>query len=375
MKITVITVTYNCVSTIRRTIESVISQKDIDIEYIIIDGKSTDGTVDIIDEYVSDIDYFVSEKDGGIYHAMNKGIKASRGDFLFFLNGDDYFYDDLSLSRAKNYLKRHSITIGKIVYGNQESEIGFTEGKSKFFEVVYPHQATFISSDLFDLLGLYDEKYPLAADYEWICRALYNKCKLIWMNERVSYYSTTGRSTSIQFIIDQFLISKKYMLLDNDTKIADMTNSIIERTKTKTFENIIRNCNYIPVIKKKLLQRINNCNQQLYIWGAGFWAEPFVEMLERCGVTLCGIIDKNFKGKIHNIDIQSYDENIKGFFIVSTEKFDEEICSFLNKVGISSPKNLLSFHELRNMILEEEFEEKKMCFNLFEKKTGIKLDI
>ena len=116
-KISVITVVYNNVSKIRKTIESCLSQTWNNIEYIIIDGGSKDGTVDIIKEYISNISYFVSEPDKGLYDALNKGIAASTGDWILVLNSGDYFCDSESLERAMSI---DGIEHIDVIYGNSK---------------------------------------------------------------------------------------------------------------------------------------------------------------------------------------------------------------------------------------------------------------
>lgn len=90
-KITIITVTFNCKNSIEKTIQNIINQSYKNIEYIIVDGRSTDGTVEIINKYTNNIDIFISEPDNGIYDGMNKGIKLSSGDWIIFMNSGDYF--------------------------------------------------------------------------------------------------------------------------------------------------------------------------------------------------------------------------------------------------------------------------------------------
>jgi glycosyltransferase involved in cell wall biosynthesis len=92
MKLSVITINYNNCDGLRKTIESVVSQTFTDFEYIIIDGGSTDGSVDVIKEYAGRIDYWVSERDRGCYHAMNKGVKVAQGEYVIFMNSGDSFY-------------------------------------------------------------------------------------------------------------------------------------------------------------------------------------------------------------------------------------------------------------------------------------------
>lgn len=123
-KISVITVVYNNVTKIRKTIESCLSQTWSNIEYIIIDGGSTDGTVEIIKEYISEISYFISEPDKGLYDALNKGIVASTGDWILVLNSGDYFCNSDSLKNAMSIDERESIDI---IYGNSKRLIKGTE--------------------------------------------------------------------------------------------------------------------------------------------------------------------------------------------------------------------------------------------------------
>lgn len=114
MKISVVTVVYNCVNTIKETIESVLSQTYRDIEYLVIDGGSEDGTLDIVKSYSDKIDFIISEKDNGIYDAMNKGIRFSSGQYLFFLNSGDLFYDENTLSKVFKDLGNENL----LIYGN-----------------------------------------------------------------------------------------------------------------------------------------------------------------------------------------------------------------------------------------------------------------
>lgn len=115
MFFSIITINYNDKSGLRRTIESVASQTYVDYEYIIIDGGSTDGSVDVIKEFASDIDCWVSEKDRGIYHAMNKGVLQAHGDYCLFLNSGDAFYDKSVLEHIAEKGLKEDIIVGKLV--------------------------------------------------------------------------------------------------------------------------------------------------------------------------------------------------------------------------------------------------------------------
>ena len=115
MKYSIITINYNNADGLRRTIESVVSQTYADYEYLIIDGGSTDGSVNAIKEYEDKISYWVSEKDGGIYNAMNKGVKVAHGEYLIFMDSGDVFYNDRVLENIESFQKTDDIIVGRVL--------------------------------------------------------------------------------------------------------------------------------------------------------------------------------------------------------------------------------------------------------------------
>ncbi len=185
MKISIITVCFNSGSTIRETIESVLSQvisEDDIIEYILIDGNSTDNTLSIIREYNERISYIVSEEDKGIYDAMNKGIRLASGEIVGILNSDDLFDNDTVISEvAQAFNFNHGIdaVYGDIFYFKTKSpdkSIRFWKSKPyylTFFDdgYVIPHPALFVRKMVYDSVGLYYPNFKISSDYEWMLRA------------------------------------------------------------------------------------------------------------------------------------------------------------------------------------------------------------
>jgi len=164
--ITVITVVFNGVLSIRRTIESVLHQKSNNIEYIIVDGGSTDGTLDIIKEYAGKIDYLISEPDNGIYDAMNKGIRFSNGKYLLFLNAGDHLVADID--KLLDILSGDFVLVyGKANMVMPGGELSYVKGRAlrshrelhKGMRIC--HQAIFFRRDL---IGFFDTTYQLIAD-------------------------------------------------------------------------------------------------------------------------------------------------------------------------------------------------------------------
>lgn len=181
MKISIITVVYNNEKTILDAMQSVLSQTYKNIEYIVIDGGSKDNTVNLISNYKDKLGYFVTEKDNGLYDAMNKGIKASNGDVIGILNSDDLYQDLDVISDVMKYFiddKNLDILYGDLVYvKNNDITKVVRNWKSKsyhnrFFENanVPPHPSLFVKKSVYNEAGLFDLDYKIAADYEIMLR-------------------------------------------------------------------------------------------------------------------------------------------------------------------------------------------------------------
>lgn len=172
----IITVNFNNAKGLEATIKSVLSQTNKDYEFIVIDGGSTDGSKEVIDKYVSDIDYWVSEKDNGVYHAMNKGILASKGKYLNFMNSGDIFYDNKALQLVAESEATEDIIVGKDLHVNTSGATFSTifplqMGMYTFYKSYLPHQSTFFKRELFEK-HLYDERMRIAADWKFYIESI-----------------------------------------------------------------------------------------------------------------------------------------------------------------------------------------------------------
>lgn len=196
MKYSIITINYNNKEGLRKTIESVVNQSCKDFEYIVIDGGSTDGSREVIEEYAGRIDYWVSEPDKGIYNAMNKGIKVARGEYLNFMNSGDSFYDKEVLCNTLPYLKA-DIVYGRLFYYDHRERSVYLKGSPNmfhFYDNTLNHQSSFISRKLF-ADTLYDESYKIVSDWKFFIEKLViQNCSFTTMPVKVGLFEGEGIS-------------------------------------------------------------------------------------------------------------------------------------------------------------------------------------
>lgn len=187
MKISVITVTFNSASTLEQTILSVINQTYLNFEYIIIDGLSSDGTLDVIDKYKKNIEKIISEKDNGLYDAMNKGINIATGDVIAFLHSDDFYDNNQVLEKfATCFLKNNSDAIYSDLYYVNKSNTSKIIRKWKsgnyypnsfYYGWMPPHPTFLVKKEVYKRFGNFNLLFKSAADYELMLRFIL--CKKI----------------------------------------------------------------------------------------------------------------------------------------------------------------------------------------------------
>ncbi len=211
--ISIITVVFNGEKYIEETIKSVINQSYDNVEYIIIDGGSNDETLKIIEKYENEIDYWVSEKDAGIYDAMNKGISLAQGEIIGLINADDYYETDVFCdvvnafqSNKSDVVFGHCIKIEKNGYKKLQKSLPICH-KYRFlpctmfwiwFGMVFNHPSSFIILRKYKEIGLYDINYKIAADYELLLRIYKQHGKFNQLSKNLAYFRVGGISTSTE---------------------------------------------------------------------------------------------------------------------------------------------------------------------------------
>lgn len=200
--VSVITVCLNSEKTIQRTIESVFSQSYSPVEYIIVDGGSMDGTLNIIRKYGKRIAKLISEKDSGISDAFNKGVKASRGEFIQLLNSDDFLAED-KIEKSLSVFQRHpeaGFVFGDIIRVDERGVQSRVKGDPRFrLWIRYTmgrlnHPTVLARKDVFERHGLFDARFRIAMDYEWLLRVYRAGVLGIYSPEVVTYMSQGGIS-------------------------------------------------------------------------------------------------------------------------------------------------------------------------------------
>lgn len=201
-KLSIITINFNNLNGLKKTLNSIFSQSFTDFEYIIIDGGSSDGSKDYIRENEDKIAFWISEPDRGIYHAMNKGIKIASGEFILFLNSGDYLINEETLLTLVNQSQGFDIIYGDIIFEGDSKyfEIGKSLDLKYFLHNSIGHAASIIRNNLFNLIGFYNEGNKIVSDWEFFVKAVViHNAKYLHIGKIVSVYQKGGISTSQEF--------------------------------------------------------------------------------------------------------------------------------------------------------------------------------
>jgi len=197
-KISIITVVFNAVNTIEQTINSVINQQYGNVEYIIIDAGSNDGTLDIIKKYEDKIDYWVSEPDYGLYHAMNKGIEKATGDIIGMINADDYYFENVFSDVAKAFEGKDLEK--NIFFGDMEHDGVVVKGwrqNSVKIGAFATHPSMFCPKKVYDTIGKYRLWYKILADYDFMYRAYHvYSIQPIYLAKKVAFFRVGGLASN-----------------------------------------------------------------------------------------------------------------------------------------------------------------------------------
>lgn len=201
MKLSIITINYNNRDGLQKTIESIVCQSFKDFEWIVIDGGSTDGSRELLEQYADHFTYWVSEPDKGVYNAMNKGIVQTKGEYINFMNSGDGFASSTILEEIFSASHTADVLYGYMMRGGLDGEVNNLSMMKPyltwidFYRDGLPHQAAFIKRSLFDQFGLYDENLKAVSDWKFFVNAfVYHKATSQFIPKKIAVYAEGGIS-------------------------------------------------------------------------------------------------------------------------------------------------------------------------------------
>ncbi len=249
--LTIITINLNNATGLSRTVQSVVNQNYIDFEYIIIDGGSTDNSVDVINKYRDKINHWVSEPDKGIYNAMNKGIQQANGAYLLFLNSGDELDNVESLASINTILLEEDIIYTNLIIKDTQSK--YTKEYPKTLSFNYfltdslPHPATFIKKNLFERIGYYDEELKICSDWAFFINAI---CKhnatYKYFNTNLSVFYFDGISSSTEY--SALILAERNRVLQRDFPLY--LSVIDELKEARLLKQHLRNSRLLKIARK-----------------------------------------------------------------------------------------------------------------------------
>lgn len=353
MKLTIITVCHNAQLLIRDTIESVLRQDYQDFEYLIIDGKSCDNTISIIEEYQEDKRMKIySESDFGIYNAMNRGICRAKGEFIYFLNAGDVLHDDNTLNKVVGYL----VNKKTIYYGSVKcvkpgsvdiiSDYSLVNGSitDKFFEGVMPcHQAIFAHKDSL-ANHFFQEKYKLRADYQWFYDSVFQGFSLESIPVIIANYNMVGESSNtfnMELMAKETQqIQRSYFEKKNVTipemKLPPKTEFEWKKTADKHLKIIRLMDNWLSLKQKgiSLMQYFDdNEISCIAIYGLGYIGLRLLKELESNKIVQYGIDRKRMELNLPVKTIEQELEVVDAIIVTTVNSYDEVIDSLTEKVN------------------------------------------
>lgn len=371
MKISVITVCMNRVSTIEKAIQSVINQEYKELEYIVIDGGSIDGTVDIIKKYEKYFTYWISEADEGIYDAMNKGIAKSTGDIIAFLNSDDW-YEDNTLARVNSYFEKYDpmILTGKVNMlqkGKWTKYIGVLESDKENIrmEMIYRQPATFVRREVFDQLGGFNTRYKISADFEWMLRVHDSGMEIMHVEDVLTNFSSAGISNTN---IDLTIRESREIALEGLNKCERYGRREKEEWRTKInkyydekkarmdIRKIIRSQQISDYSELKSLVSSYFTERSYVVWGIGIIGEDIYNLLTQFGMEIDFFVDKKANESallFHNREVLTPQRLAYGKkVIIAVLECEDEIVDQLEEMGFQKSRDFILYSTILSKLVE-----------------------
>lgn len=354
--VSIITVVFNGADTIKQTIESVINQTYNNIEYIIIDGNSTDGTQEIVEMYKDNVACFVSEEDEGIYDAMNKGIQYATGDIIGIINSDDWYEKD-AVEKVVKYFRdnKTDLVYGKINEVTKEGikkEYPVIPIRTIWYQMAVPHPSVFVKKKIYEIYGGFNLKYRLSADYELMLRFYSNHVEFGFIDAIIACFRQGGIS-QIQWEQgrrESCDISFKYI---DKCVCKEEVVPILESIKTTIlFEDMLKNNPYI--LKRMLEAYFKTDLKEIVIFGTGIWAKKCYDALKNTDLQVVFFLDnyreknQTFGGK--TIRNPNEIKKLDYYILIAVKNNVQEI---ENQLCLMRHENFVNINQMLNMYVSE----------------------
>lgn len=306
VKVSIITVSYNAEKTIEKTILSVLDQTYKNIEYIIIDGQSTDGTIEIIRRYIDRLAVFLCEPDEGLYYAMNKGLRKATGDIVGIINSDDWYEKDA----VESVVNAYDTNSCDVIYGDiylydsegkrsQQQELPLS---TMWFQMAVPHPSVFVKRELYNRWGHFSTLYRIASDYDLMLRFFSNGAKFYHLKKVLASFSYGGLSTekALSGRYERYRIVLSYLHKSPDPEdikcIIDKEWGMDKFNLEKERDNIAIG-NIVGIEKKRIV-----------VFGIGKWGHRLLSLLKIDRSKEIIVVDNDYKNIMENekiLDIQN----------------------------------------------------------------------
>jgi len=309
-KISIVTVCYNAEKTIEQTILSVINQSYHNIEYIIVDGNSSDNTMSIVNKYKDSITTIISEPDNGVYDAFNKGARLATGDYIQYLNADDYLItnDVIELISKDIVANQYPVLVyGGVIWFDEERNNKIRMCKEHDLGCLQvgnmlPHQSVFLKTEVLLTLGGFDTQYRIVADFDLICKVYKAYPESIHFNNTVTALYRAG-GISGDFKHKQKMNQEKLRIIDDHFRLQYQSSLVSNEEYFKRWieKQVYSNLNIGDVLKRRSYHNIA-------IWGTGELAILIANCLRNSGLQIVVYIDNDgFKQQyqVENVDVIS----------------------------------------------------------------------
>lgn len=371
MKITIITVCLNRENTIEKTIQSVINQGYDGLEYVVIDGGSFDDTVDIIRRYERNLTYWISEKDQGIYDAMNKGIAKSTGEVIAFLNSDDW-YKENTLAKVNSYFEKYNpmVLTGRVntlQKGKWAKYIGALDCNKENIQMamIYRQPAMFVRREVFERVGIFNTDYKIAADFEWMLRVYDAEIEIMCVEDVFTYFSSTGVSNTDtdrtirearKIALDALEHGEKYSLQEKETWRRKIIRCYDEQQATVEVKKIIRNQQLTEYLELRFLMLEYFREPSYVVWGIGIIGEDMYNLLMQLGLEVDCFVDRKSSRIVqtfHDRKVIAPQELVRGRkVIIASLEYEDEIAVQLDEMGFHEKADYILYSSILSKLVE-----------------------